>query len=110
MISLLLHLLRLFPFLCGGHRQLALENLALRHQLAVYRRTAPRPKLHPTDRLFWVGLARVWTGWRSAVTGELADPRDAKTAAVARIPTAKNTRRGDAEAFCRRLARIIRER
>jgi hypothetical protein len=38
MITLLLHLLRLLPFLVGGHRQLALENLALRHQLAVYRR------------------------------------------------------------------------
>src|SRR6058998_3686876 len=67
MITLLLHLLRLLPFLCGGHRQLALENLALRHQLAVYRRTAARPKLHPTDRLFWVGLARLWTGWRQAL-------------------------------------------
>src|SRR5436309_11223448 len=64
MITLLLHLLRLLPFLCGGHRQLALENLALRHQLAAYRRTAPRPKLRATDRLFWVGLARVWAGWR----------------------------------------------
>jgi hypothetical protein len=30
MISTLLHLLRLCPFLCGGHRQLALENLDLR--------------------------------------------------------------------------------
>jgi hypothetical protein len=30
MITLVLHLLRLVPFLCGGHRQLALENLALR--------------------------------------------------------------------------------
>src|SRR6266581_1043192 len=29
MIILLLHLLRLLPFLCGGHRQLALENLRL---------------------------------------------------------------------------------
>ncbi len=37
MISTLLHLLRLCPFLCGGHRQLALENLALRQQLAVYK-------------------------------------------------------------------------
>jgi hypothetical protein len=45
MITLLLHLLRLLPFLVGGHRQLALENLALRQQLAVYKRTAPRPKL-----------------------------------------------------------------
>src|SRR2546427_179705 len=35
MILLLLHLLRLLPFLFGGHRHFALENLALRHQLAV---------------------------------------------------------------------------
>src|SRR6267143_3293098 len=48
MITLLLDLLRLLPFLCDGRRQLALENLALRHQLAVYRRTAPRPKLRTT--------------------------------------------------------------
>src|SRR5205809_6907643 len=38
-------LLRLFPFLCGGHRQLALENLALHQQLAVYKRTMTRPRL-----------------------------------------------------------------
>ena len=44
MITLLLHLLRLLPFLFGGHRQLALENLALRQQLAAYKRTATRPK------------------------------------------------------------------
>jgi putative transposase len=67
MITLLLHLLRLLPFLFGGHRQLALENLALRQQLAVYKRLAPRPKLRPADRLFWAGLARVWAGWRRAL-------------------------------------------
>ena len=54
MITLLLHLLRLLPFVCGGHRQLALENLALSQQLAVYKRTATRPTLRRTDRLFWV--------------------------------------------------------
>src|SRR5437660_6540731 len=64
MITLLLHVLRLFPFLVGGHRQLALENLALRHQLAVYKRTTTRPKLRTTDRRFWVWLARVWAEWR----------------------------------------------
>ena len=64
MITLLLHLLRLFPFLFGGHRQLALENLAQRQQLAVYKRTATRPPLRRVDRLFWIGLARVWAGWR----------------------------------------------
>src|SRR6516165_5542042 len=67
MITTLLHLLRLFPFLCGGHRQLALENLALRHQLAVYKRTVTRPRLRRTDRLLWVWLARVSTGWRAAL-------------------------------------------
>jgi hypothetical protein len=55
MITLLLHVLRLLPFLCGGHHQLALENLALRQQLAVYRRSVSRPRLCPTDRLFWSG-------------------------------------------------------
>src|SRR6266566_2652578 len=67
MITLLLHLLRLLPFLFGGHRQLALENLALRQQLVVYKRTLPRPKLRTTDRLLWVGLATVWADWRQAL-------------------------------------------
>jgi putative transposase len=30
----------------------------------VYKRTGPRPRLRTTDRLFWVGLARVWSEWR----------------------------------------------
>jgi putative transposase len=67
MITLLLHLLRLLPFLFGGYRQLALENLALRQQLAVYKRTIIRPPLRRTDRLFWIGLARIWTRWRQAL-------------------------------------------
>ena len=50
MITLLLHRLRLLPFLCGGHRQLALENLALHQQLAVYRKMVIRPKLCNGDR------------------------------------------------------------
>lgn len=64
MITLLLHLLRLLPFLVGGHRQLALENLALRQQVAVYKRTVTRPRLRRTDRLFWIRLARLWAGWK----------------------------------------------
>ena len=55
------------PFLCGGHRYLALENLALRQQLAVYKRTAPRPKLRRSDRLFWIWMCRTWAGWRQAL-------------------------------------------
>src|SRR2546428_8377432 len=67
MVTLLLHLLRLLPTLCGGHRQVALENLALRHQLAVYKKMVKRPKLLGLDRLFWVALSRVWAGWRQAL-------------------------------------------
>src|SRR4030095_13075896 len=67
MITLLLHLFRLLPVLCGSHRHLALENLALRQQLAVYKKTLGRAKLRPSDRLFWVSLSRVWAGWRQAL-------------------------------------------
>src|SRR3989449_3910904 len=67
MITLLLYLLRLLPFLCDGRRQLALENLALRQQLAVYKRMARRPRLLRSDCLFWVLLARVWVGWRQSL-------------------------------------------
>src|SRR6058998_1636646 len=67
MITLLLQLLRLLPFLCGGHRQLALENLALPQQLAVYKRTANRPKLQRSDRLLEVWLSGVWPAWKQAL-------------------------------------------
>src|SRR5881628_524544 len=67
MVTLLLRLLRLLPLLCGAHRHVAQENLALRHQLAVYKRTVTRPKVRRSDRLFWVALSRVWAGWRQAL-------------------------------------------
>jgi putative transposase len=67
MIRTLLHLVRLFPFLCGGHRHLALENLALRQQLAVYKRIVTRPELRGSNRLFWICLSRLWTGWRDTL-------------------------------------------
>jgi len=48
--------------------QLRLENLALRQQLTVLRRSAPkRLKLTPADRIFWVWLRRVWSDWQSAL-------------------------------------------
>ena len=49
-------------------RALVLENLALRHQLAVLQRAAPRPRLGTSDRLFWVLLSRLWSGWADAVS------------------------------------------
>jgi putative transposase len=52
---------------------LRLENIALRHQLAVYQRTVKRPKLRPSDRLFWGWLSRLWRGWQDAL--EFVQPR-----------------------------------
>jgi putative transposase len=54
-------------FALRTQRALVLENLALRHQLAVLHRTAPRPRLRPSDRLCWVLLARLWHGWAEVV-------------------------------------------
>ena len=46
--------------------QLRLENLALRQQLMVLRRSTPkRLKLTTVDRIFWLWLRRVWADWRS---------------------------------------------
>ena len=46
---------------------LALEVVALRQQLGVYKRKQPRPKLRPFDRLFWVVLRHVWKHWSEAL-------------------------------------------
>jgi hypothetical protein len=41
------------------------EILALRHQLAVFQKNAPRRlRLQRCDRLLWVVLYRFWSGWR----------------------------------------------
>lgn len=46
---------------------LALENVALRQQVAVLRRSVPRPRPRAHDRIFWVILRRIWSGWRDAL-------------------------------------------
>jgi hypothetical protein len=57
--------------LCSMFRSravLGLENIALRHQIGVLKRSAAkRPKLTRADRLFWVLLSQVWCDWRSAL-------------------------------------------
>jgi hypothetical protein len=67
MLAALFVLLRMLGLLCAGHRAVALENLALRQQLAVFKRTAKRPPLHRRDRLFWILLAKAWPDWRTAL-------------------------------------------
>jgi hypothetical protein len=64
----LLTLLGVLSSLFKTSVELRLENLALRHQLGVLRRSAPkRVKLMPADRILWVWLRRVWADWKSAL-------------------------------------------
>ena len=53
--------------LLSGSAAIALENLALRHQLAVLQRSVRRPRLSRWDRVLWVWLSRVWVGWRASL-------------------------------------------
>jgi putative transposase len=46
---------------------LLLENLVLRQQLVALKRRHPRPHLRLSDKLFWVLLRRLWSGWNSAL-------------------------------------------
>ena len=50
-----------------SRRALALENLALRHQLEVFRRNSKRPRLTNRDRTLWVILSHIWTDWRKSL-------------------------------------------
>ena len=47
---------------------LVLEMVALRHQIAVLKRSGTRrPCFRFRDRLFWLLLARWWPGWRDSL-------------------------------------------
>ncbi len=65
MTSILTLAAAVFGSLFKGERALVLENLALRQQIAVYKRVQKRPRLRSTDRAFWAWLARLWDGWKT---------------------------------------------
>src|SRR6184192_2616730 len=67
MLNAILSLFRMILLLLGGYEQIALENLALREQLAIFQRSVRHPKIRPMDRLFWVCLRKVWKEWKSAL-------------------------------------------
>src|ERR1700687_4073697 len=48
-------------------RDLSLENLTLRQQLVVLKRSQTRLKIKQQDRVFWSWLSRTWSGWRQTL-------------------------------------------
>ena len=59
-------LLPLRTLFLGRHR-LALENLALRQQLAILHRKVPHPRSTEADRRFWLVLRALHDGWRDCL-------------------------------------------
>ena len=68
MVSRLLRiLLRTLLSAVRMRRELALENLALRQQLAAWKARQPRPRLREMDRIFWIVLSSLWKNWRRSL-------------------------------------------
>jgi transposase InsO family protein len=67
MLDLLLNLLASLRSGFRTRAELAIENLALRQQLATLRRSSPRPHLRLTDRAFWMALSQAWSRWADAL-------------------------------------------
>src|SRR5262245_54543303 len=73
MPAFVLSVIRFVGLLLSGHQAIAIENAALRLQLAAFRRKRKRPVLTSLDRRFWVGLSRFWRGWRGPLRYVQAD-------------------------------------
>src|SRR5262245_8010555 len=67
MLPVMAALLAFLGALFRSRRSLALQVLALQHQVAVYQQTIHRPRLRSSDRLFWAWLSRLWPGWQATL-------------------------------------------
>ena len=59
--------LALIRGIIADRAELAAENLALRQQLAAPRERTKRPQLRKRDRILWVWLSPLWSGWRACL-------------------------------------------
>ena len=73
MIISLRHLLGWILISFGPRKDLILENLALRQQLLALHTKRPRRRLSSVQKLFWVVLRRLWSGWQKPLI--LVTPR-----------------------------------
>ena len=58
---------RLLFLLFSGPSAVAIENIALRQQLAIYKRTRKRPQLTRANRWFCIVLSQFWKKWRDVL-------------------------------------------
>ena len=67
MLQFMQMMFALIRSLFASKADLALEVLALRQQLAVYKRKQPRPRLTDMDRAFWTVLKDQFAAWADAL-------------------------------------------
>ena len=67
MIPLLRHFVGWLVGAFRSREDLMLENLALRQQLLALHAKRPRRRLGSVDKLFWVALRKLWSGWRKSL-------------------------------------------
>src|SRR6202171_2185106 len=85
-MSLVLALLGAARAALRTHTNLALENLALRQQLALLRHRSKQPRFGRLDRAFWVWLSRRCAGWASP-RFSLRHARPGRTPSPVILPT-----------------------
>lgn len=60
LVKLAVHAVRTLAL---ARKDLILENIALRQQVAAFKKDRPRPPLDDLDRGFWIALRSSWSGW-----------------------------------------------
>ena len=73
MLGLFLFVFRFVRLLFSGHEAIALENAALRMQIAAFQRKRKCPLLTAWDRVFWITLRSLWSDWRHPLIYVQAD-------------------------------------
>jgi putative transposase len=93
-------------------QNLAVENLALRHQIGILKRTLGkgRVRFKPFDRGLWVMLFRLWSGWQEALA--IVQPATVirwHREGFRRFWTRKSRRRDGRPALDREMRALIRK-
>jgi transposase InsO family protein len=63
----LTHFLALLNALVADRSRLAVENVALRQQITVLKRSVKRAKIDDSDRVFWILMRRMLDSWRDTL-------------------------------------------
>ena len=67
-------LLGLFRATLIERQRLLLENAALRHQLAVLKRSVKSPRIEDSDRIFWIVMRRMMRDWKDCLSSSSPPP------------------------------------